>query len=59
MQGQFAIQVTDFINPLNDNCLQVTTLEIDHPVVTTGTTVNATFETRENDVIYFVVGNGE
>lgn len=55
--GQFAVQVTDFMNPPNDYCQQAIPLEVDGAPVT-GSTVNATQETRANDVIFTFVGDG-
>ena len=55
--GQFAIQVTDFESPPNDYCTHAVSLEVGgSPLV--GSTVNATAETRADDVIHSVVGNG-
>ena len=50
VQGQFAIQVTDYINPINDYCAQAPSLSINGaPVI--GSTVNATKELRSDDVV--------
>lgn len=57
--GSFALQVTDFVNPSNDICEQAISLEIDAALPTLGSTVNATTQTRNDDVVYFIVGNGE
>jgi hypothetical protein len=57
VQGQFAIQVTDYVNPINDYCAKALSLSINGAPVT-GSTVNATWEARSDDVVYSFVGNG-
>jgi hypothetical protein len=57
IQGQFAIQVTDYINPINDYCAQAQPISINGaPVI--GSTVNATKEVYSDDVVYSFDGNG-
>jgi hypothetical protein len=56
-QGQFAIQITDYANPSNDNCPQAIPLQI-NGIATIGDTINATGSTQQNDVVYQFVGNG-
>ena len=55
--GQFALFVTDFVNPPNDVCNQAQELEVNGPAVS-GTTINATQELVADDVVYFFIGNG-
>ena len=57
LQGQFAIQVTECINPANDNCAQCQPLEIGDDAAV-GSTANATFTTRSSDVHRGFVGAG-
>lgn len=58
VQGQFAIQVMEYLNLSNDNCAQAQTLEIGGCSPVIGTTVNATAKTRSSYVVHQVVGNG-
>jgi hypothetical protein len=58
VQGQFAIRVSDYANPVNDYCAQAISVKINGAPVQ-GSTVHATDQTQVDDVIYVFVGNGK
>jgi hypothetical protein len=58
MEGQFAIRVSDYVNPVNDYCTQAISLKINGAPIQ-GSTVHATDENQVDDVIYVFVGNGQ